>query len=71
MTMHAMLSVPPPAPRAGLDAIIAQGSEAGGHRGTFSATPRTADIGTMALVPQIVDDLIEIEPMMAIGTRAM
>lgn len=40
---------------AGLDAIIAQGSEAGGHRGTFSARPGTADIGTMALVPQIVD----------------
>ena len=40
---------------AGLDAIIAQGSEAGGHRGTFAAPPGTADIGTMALVPQIVD----------------
>jgi nitronate monooxygenase len=40
---------------AGLDAIIAQGSEAGGHRGTFSAQPGTADIGTLALVPQIVD----------------
>lgn len=40
---------------AGLDAIIAQGSEAGGHRGTFSAKQGTADIGTMALVPQIVD----------------
>jgi nitronate monooxygenase len=40
---------------AGVDAIIAQGSEAGGHRGTFAAPPAQADIGTMALVPQIVD----------------
>jgi nitronate monooxygenase len=40
---------------AGVDAIIAQGSEAGGHRGTFAATVGHADIGTMALVPQIVD----------------
>ncbi len=40
---------------AGVDAIIAQGSEAGGHRGTFAAPAREAEIGTMALVPQIVD----------------
>ena len=40
---------------AGVDAIIAQGSEAGGHRGTFAAPARQAEIGTMALVPQIVD----------------
>jgi nitronate monooxygenase len=40
---------------AGVDAIIAQGSEAGGHRGTFAAASRQAEIGTMALVPQIVD----------------
>lgn len=40
---------------AGVDAVIAQGSEAGGHRGTFAAPPGQADIGTMALVPQIVD----------------
>jgi len=40
---------------AGVDAIIAQGSEAGGHRGTFSAPAKTAEIGTLALVPQIVD----------------
>ncbi|NIK71811.1 nitronate monooxygenase family protein [Paenibacillus sp. BK720] len=39
------------------DAIVAQGSEAGGHRGTFGAAinPMGANIGTMALVPQIVD----------------
>jgi len=40
---------------AGVDAIIAQGSEAGGHRGTFSPPSRQAEIGTMALVPQVVD----------------
>lgn len=41
--------------KVGIDAIIAQGNEAGGHRGTFSAKPGHANIGTMALVPQIVD----------------
>ena len=40
---------------AGVDAIVAQGSEAGAHRGTFSASFEAAMIGTMALVPQIVD----------------
>jgi nitronate monooxygenase len=40
---------------AGVDAVIAQGSEAGGHRGTFAAPASQAAIGTMALVPQIVD----------------
>jgi nitronate monooxygenase len=39
----------------GVDAIIAQGSEAGGHRGTFLGPWQAAMIGTMALVPQIVD----------------
>jgi nitronate monooxygenase len=39
----------------GVDAIIAQGAEAGGHRGTFSADYRGAMIGTLALVPRIVD----------------
>ncbi len=37
----------------GVDAVIAQGSEAGGHRGTFKGAPDL--IGTMALVPQIID----------------
>lgn len=41
--------------RSGVDAIVAQGSEAGGHRGTFSSKHPEAPIGTMALVPQIVD----------------
>jgi nitronate monooxygenase len=40
---------------AGVDAIVTQGSEAGAHRGTFSADFAAAMIGTMALVPQVVD----------------
>jgi nitronate monooxygenase len=40
---------------AGCDAIIAQGFEAGGHRGTFLRDNIDAQIGTMALVPQILD----------------
>jgi nitronate monooxygenase len=39
----------------GVDAVIAQGSEAGGHRGTFAGDFNSAMIGTMSLVPQIVD----------------
>ena len=40
---------------AGVDAIIAQGWEAGGHRGTFDISFEDFGVGTMALVPQIVD----------------
>jgi len=39
----------------GVDAIIAQGAEAGGHRGMFIETDVDAQIGTFALVPQIAD----------------
>ena len=39
----------------GADVIIAQGAEAGGHRGTFTGLEVTRQAGTMALVPQIVD----------------
>lgn len=39
----------------GADAIIAQGAEAGGHRGMFLGTEVSSQVGTMALVPQIVD----------------
>lgn len=47
------------AEQAGCDAVVAQGSEAGGHRGTFdiSNRPMGVNIGTMALVPQIVDSV--------------
>jgi nitronate monooxygenase len=38
----------------GADAIIAQGVEAGGHRGMFLVDDLTTQIGTFALLPQIV-----------------
>ncbi|MBV9788861.1 MAG: nitronate monooxygenase, partial [Chloroflexi bacterium] len=38
----------------GVDAIIAQGLEAGGHRGTFLSDDLTTQMGTLALVPQLV-----------------
>ena len=38
----------------GVDAIIAQGVEAGGHRGMFLSEELTTQIGTFALLPQIV-----------------
>ncbi|TFB93139.1 nitronate monooxygenase family protein [Cryobacterium sp. HLT2-28] len=40
---------------AGLDAIVATGMEAGGHRVSFLASPEDSLVGTFALVPQIVD----------------
>lgn len=39
----------------GCDAIIAMGYEAGGHRGMFLSDNLTSQVGTFALVPQIVD----------------
>ncbi len=39
----------------GVDLIVAQGWEAGGHRGTFASPFEHAQIGTFALVPQVVD----------------
>ena len=38
----------------GVDAIIAQGAEAGGHRGMFLSEDLTTQIGTFALIPQVV-----------------
>jgi nitronate monooxygenase len=38
----------------GVDAIIAQGYEAGGHRGMFLSKDVQTQVGTLALVPQIV-----------------
>ena len=38
----------------GVDAIIAQGYEAGGHRGMFLTDDLTTQIGSVALLPQIV-----------------
>jgi nitronate monooxygenase len=41
--------------KAGVDAIVAQGSEAGGHRATFGADFDAGLVGTISLVPQVVD----------------
>lgn len=38
----------------GVDAIIAQGLEAGGHRGFFLSKDPSTQVGTFALIPQIV-----------------
>ena len=39
----------------GIDAVIAQGYEAGGHRGSHRPTDPGQGVGILALVPQIVD----------------
>jgi nitronate monooxygenase len=41
--------------RAGAHAVVAQGYEAGGHRGTFLGPVDRSLVGTLALVPQVVD----------------
>lgn len=40
---------------AGVDGVFAQGAEAGAHRGTFLAPVEESQVGTLALVPQVVD----------------
>jgi nitronate monooxygenase len=41
--------------RAGVDAVVAQGSEAGGHRGSFLADFDAGMVGMISLVPQVAD----------------
>jgi nitronate monooxygenase len=41
----------------GVDAIIAQGIEAGGHRGIFLSEDLSTQVGTFALLPQIVREV--------------
>ena len=41
--------------RRGVDAVIAQGTEAGGHRATFSGVDIGMQPGLFALLPQVVD----------------
>ncbi|TMG75918.1 MAG: nitronate monooxygenase, partial [Betaproteobacteria bacterium] len=41
--------------KAGVDAVITQGAEAGGHRGSFAAEFDAGMVGTVSLVPQVVD----------------
>ncbi len=38
----------------GVDAVIAQGLEAGGHRGMFLGADLSTQLGTLALLPQVV-----------------
>jgi nitronate monooxygenase len=42
---------------AGVDAVVASGFEAGGHRGSFLRPAEDSLIGTMSLVPQVVDSV--------------
>jgi nitronate monooxygenase len=56
----------------GADAVITQGAEAGGHRGTFavggaSGPAAPALVGTLALVPQVVDAVGPGIPVVASG----
>ncbi len=39
----------------GVDAVIAQGLEAGGHRGMFLSNDLSKQLGTFALLPQVID----------------
>lgn len=41
--------------QAGVDMIVAQGSEAGAHRGTFLSAHSASMIGTVALIPALTD----------------
>ena len=41
----------------GVDAIIAQGLEAGGHRGLFLSEDLTTQVGTFSLLPQMVREV--------------
>jgi nitronate monooxygenase len=53
---------------AGADVIVAQGMEAGGHRGSFDADrPDTALIGLFALLPAVVDAVGDRVPVVATG----
>ncbi|MED0962775.1 NAD(P)H-dependent flavin oxidoreductase [Bacillus paramycoides] len=49
-----------------VDIIVGQGSEAGGHRGTFIGKEQDAMIGTFALIPQLVAAIPNI-PIVAAG----
>jgi nitronate monooxygenase len=41
--------------RRGVDAVIAQGTEAGGHRASFTDIPMSQQAGLFSLLPQVVD----------------
>lgn len=41
----------------GMDAVVVQGAEAGGHRGTFQHDEQAGLVGLMSLIPQAADSL--------------
>ncbi|WP_208588788.1 NAD(P)H-dependent flavin oxidoreductase [Gracilibacillus suaedae] len=41
--------------QSGMDIVVVQGSEAGGHRGTFLEGEQESLVGLMSLIPQVVD----------------
>jgi nitronate monooxygenase len=43
--------------KSGMDMVVVQGSEAGGHRGNFIRSTQDSLIGLMSLIPQVVDHL--------------
>ncbi|MFC4025488.1 NAD(P)H-dependent flavin oxidoreductase [Oceanobacillus longus] len=43
--------------KAGMDIVVVQGSEAGGHRGSFISDDQESLIGLMSLIPQVVDNV--------------
>lgn len=51
---------------AGVDAVCAQGAEAGAHRGSFTEEGQRAAVGTLALVPQVRDAIGDV-PLVAAG----
>ena len=51
---------------AGVDAIVASGFEAGGHRGSFLRFAEDSVTGTFSLVPRIVD-VVDVPVMRAVS----
>ncbi|WP_079507497.1 NAD(P)H-dependent flavin oxidoreductase [Mesobacillus jeotgali] len=45
------------AENSGMDAVVVQGSEAGGHRGNFISRDKDSLIGLMSLIPQVADNV--------------
>lgn len=43
--------------RAGIDIVVVQGSEAGGHRGSFIRGHQESLVGLMSLIPQVADNV--------------
>jgi nitronate monooxygenase len=54
------------AEEAGVDALVVQGAEAGGHRGSFVDRPDRVDYGTLALL-QLVDRQVDVSMVAAGG----